>query len=120
MLTDVSLRLLTALSPAPEGAPNTGGHAAVMILFYGGLLAIFYFMLIRPQTKRNKEIQSMQAGLSKGDSVVTTGGVYATVHKIKEDIVTLQIAENVRIKVQRSSIAERLKESEKKKLEEAT
>lgn len=118
MLTDLALRLSTALAPAPDGAPNTQGHAAIMILFYGGLFAIFYFLLIRPQTKRSKETQTMQDGLNKGDSVVTSSGIYGSVHKIKDDVVTLQIADNVRVKFQLSAITSRVRESETKKSDE--
>lgn len=118
MLTELALRLSTALAPAPEGAPDSGGHAIVMILFYGGLFAIFYFLLIRPQTKRTRETQTMQADLGKGDSVLTSGGIYGTVHKIKDDVVTLQIADDVRVKLQLSAISSRIKESETKTSDE--
>lgn len=104
-------RAVTAMSPPPEGAPNTGGHVMVMLLFYAGLFAIFYFLLIRPQLKRNKEIKNMQDSLNKGDTVLISGGIYATVYKIKEDVVTLEIAEGVRIKALRSAITEKAKES---------
>jgi len=117
MLTELLLRVATALAPAPEGAPNTEGHAMVMVIFYGGLFAVFYFMLIRPQTKRTKEVQTMQSGLGKGDSVITSSGIYGTVYKVKDDVITVQIAENVRVKMQRSAITERLKESDSNKLE---
>ncbi len=117
MLTELALRVVTALAPAPEGAPSTEGHAMVMVIFYGGLFAVFYFMLIRPQTKRTKEVQAMQSSLGKGDSVITSSGIYGTIYKIKDDVVTVQIAENVRVKMQRSAITERLKESDSNKLE---
>ncbi len=90
----------------------------VMMLFYGGLFAIFYFLLIRPQTKRSKETQTMQTDLNKGDSVVTSSGIYGTVHKIKDDVITLQIADNVRVKFQLSAITSRVRESETKKSDE--
>ena len=118
MLTELALRLSTALAPAPEGAPDSEGHAMIMILFYAGLFAIFYFLLIRPQTKRSKETQTMQSDLSKGDSVLTSSGIYGIVHKIKDDVVTIQIAENVRVKFQLSAISSRVRESEIKKSDE--
>jgi len=111
MLYYYILKSATAMSPAPEGAPNSQGHVFIMLLFYAGLFAIFYFLLIRPQMKRNKDIGRMQDSLTKGDSILTTGGIYATVHKIKEDTVTLEIAEGVRIKVQKSAISEKVKDS---------
>ncbi|MDH5477542.1 MAG: preprotein translocase subunit YajC [Nitrospinota bacterium] len=103
--------ILTSFAPAPEGAPDTEGHMTVMLVFYGLLFLIIYMFLFRPQMKKSKEAQDMQSELGKGDSVVTSGGLYGVIHKIKDDIVTLTVAENVRIKVRKSSISERVKES---------
>ncbi|MBI4666182.1 MAG: preprotein translocase subunit YajC [Nitrospinae bacterium] len=100
------------MAPAPEGAPNQEGHAVVMVLFYVALFAIFYFLLIRPQTKRNREVKSLQESLKKGDSVLTSGGMFGVIYKIKDDVVTVEIAENVRVKMQKSAILERLKDNE--------
>ena len=108
--------VLVAMAPAPEGAPQEG-HAAVMILFYAGLFAVFYFLLIRPQSKRNKETRQMQDSLAKGDRVVTTGGLFATVHKVDDDAITLEIAEGVRVKAQRGAVLERIAAGTKKKEE---
>ncbi len=104
--------MAVSFAPAPEGAGDSEGHTAVMLLFYGGLFAIFYFLLIRPQSKKTKETQNMQSELSKGDNVITSGGIYGSVYKIKDDVVTLQVADDVRMKFQRSAISERLKESD--------
>ena len=86
MLNELINRYYVSFAPAPEGAPNSEGHTIVLILFYAALFAVFYFLLIRPQTKKNREVQNMQESLKKGDTVVTTGGIYGVVHKLKEDI----------------------------------
>jgi len=117
MLTELALRTFTALAPAPEGSPDAGGHWIVLLLFYGGLFAIFYFLLIRPQTKKTKQIETMQTGLKKGDSVITSGGIYGSVYKVKDEIDAAQITENTRVKVQRAAISELLKESEARKID---
>ncbi len=106
MQYDLMLRAMTAMA-APQGAENTEGHVMVMLVFYLGLFAVFYFLLIRPQSQRNKGVKDMQDALQKGDTVVTTGGIIATVHKIKDDVAIIEIAEGVRIKVQRSAVSER-------------
>lgn len=106
------LQKVGSMSPAPEGAPDSGGHAFVMIAFYLGLFGIFYLLLIRPQMKRNKVTRNMQEELKKGDQIVTTGGIYGTIYKMKEDVIVLEISEGVRIKIQKSSIGNRVKESE--------
>ncbi len=84
----------------------------MMIAFYLGLFGIFYLLLIRPQMKRNKETRVMQEELKKGDQIVTTGGIYGIIYKMKDEVVTLEISEGVRIKIQKSSVGDRVKESE--------
>lgn len=116
MLTELMLKSVLALASAPEGAPGAGDNTVILMLFYGGLFAVFYFFLIRPQTKKTNETHQMQAGISKGDTVITSGGIYGTVYKTKDDTLVLQIAENVRVKCQRSAVLERVgKASEPKK-----
>lgn len=68
------------------------------------IFVLFYFMLIRPQTKRAKEHKSMVEALQKGDEVVTAGGTLGRVTKVSEGYVSLQVAENVEIQVQKQSV----------------
>lgn len=68
------------------------------------LVVIFYFMLIRPQMKRSKEVRLMLGSLAKGDEAVTSGGMAGKVVNISENYVSLEIAEGVVIKVQKSAI----------------
>lgn len=98
------LDLAFAMAPPQEGSEGGGGLLALlppMIMMF----AIFYFILIRPQQKKQKETRLMLDNLKDGDSVVTLSGIHGTVKKIKDDIVMLQIADNVRIKINRSSIS---------------
>jgi len=73
----------------------------VPMLFVG---LIFYFVLVEPQKKQHQEVQKMRDSLEEGANIITTGGIHGTVKKVKDDIVTLQIADNVRIKINRASI----------------
>jgi len=68
------------------------------------LFAVFYFMLIRPQMKRAKEQRAMIGGLAKGDEVVTNGGIAGRIDELGDSFVTLEIAANVKIKLQKSAI----------------
>jgi len=68
------------------------------------LLVLFYFMLIRPQSKRAKEHRTMQGGLAKGDEVVTDGGLMGKIISIGDNAITVQLAENLEVKVRRESI----------------
>lgn len=68
------------------------------------IIVVFYFFMIRPQMKRQKDLKSYREGLNKGDKVVTTGGIYGKVLDIKDQTVTVEIADNVRIKIDKSAI----------------
>ena len=97
------LDLAFAMAPPSDGADSGGGLLALlppMIMMF----MIFYFVLIRPQKKKQDEARKMIDELKEGDTVVTLSGIHGTVKKLKEDTVMLQIADNVRIKINRSSI----------------
>ena len=69
------------------------------------IFVIFYFMLILPQQKRQKQVKSMIEALKKGDKVVTASGIWGTVTNLGKETVTLQIADNTKIKIQKEHIA---------------
>ncbi len=73
------------------------------------MIGIFYFLLIRPQQKKAKEHRALLEALKKGDSVVTAGGVFGKVTGLDENIVTLEIATGVNIKIKKGHIAEVVK-----------
>jgi len=75
------------------------------VILWGGLAAIFYFLVIAPQGKQRKQLQQMVDSLKKGDKVLTTGGIYGTVQGVEAEVVYLKIAENVKVKVARSAIS---------------
>jgi len=68
------------------------------------IFVIFYFLLIRPQQKKQKQHQKMLEAIKKGDTVVTSGGIYGTVIGVKENIVVLKIAENVKVEFAKSAV----------------
>ena len=68
------------------------------------LIVLFYFMLIRPQMKRNKEHKAMTGGLAKGDEVVTSGGLAGKVTDVGEVYMTVEIAEGVEVKIQKAAL----------------
>jgi preprotein translocase subunit YajC len=69
------------------------------------IFVIFYFLLIRPQKQKEKEHQKMLAGVNKNDEVVTSGGIHGTVVNVKEKTLTLRIDDNVKMEIEKSSIA---------------
>ncbi len=84
--------------------PNAQTSPLAMFVPLLGMLALFYFLLIRPQQKRQRELQKMIDGLRKGDRVVTASGIYGTVHGMHDDIVVLRIADNVKVEMSKSAI----------------
>jgi preprotein translocase subunit YajC len=87
---------------AGGGAGAGGGIASFIPLIL--IFVIFYFLLIRPQQKKAKDHQNFLANLKKGDNVVTNGGLYGEITGLTDTVVTLQIAENIRVKVSRQHI----------------
>ncbi len=92
-----------------QQAADGGGMVQTLILF-GLIFVIFYFMIIRPQQKRQKERQKMLDAVEKGDKVVTSGGIHGTIVGIEDKTVLVQIADNVKVKVDRGSIGNVLRE----------
>ncbi|ADL08129.1 preprotein translocase subunit YajC [Thermosediminibacter oceani] len=79
------------------------------------IFAIFYFMIIRPQQKREKERRNMLDSLKEGDEIITIGGIFGRILNIKDDVVTLEVGDKVKIKVTRSAIGNVIKRAEKEK-----
>lgn len=88
-----------AAPAAGQGDPLSG------MLFFVGMLALMYFLLIRPQQKRAKEHKKLVEAITKGDEVVTNGGMLGKITEVGEQYVTLEIASNTEVKLQRHAIA---------------
>ena len=86
---------------ALQDAANGGIMNMVMIV---ALIAIFYFFMIRPQQKKQKEIKKFREGLGVGDRVITAGGIYGKIRGVKENSFVLEIADNVRITIDKGSV----------------
>ena len=96
--------VIPAASAQAAGAP--GAEMGILnLLFPIILIAAFYFLLIRPQTKRAKEHKQMVETLKKGDEVVSGGGVLGRITEVGENFVQLEIAENVQIRIQKQAIS---------------
>jgi preprotein translocase subunit YajC len=88
--------------PGGGGGGNSGWGSFVPLIL---MFVVFYFLLIWPQQKKAKAHRQVLASLQKGDSVLTSSGIYGTITGITDTVVTLEIAEKVRIKVARNAIA---------------
>jgi len=89
----------------PGSTDGGGGNPISMFIPIVGMLVIFYFLLIRPQQKRQKETTRMLESLRKGDRIVTASGLYGTISGMKDNVVVVKIAENVKVEMLKSSIS---------------
>jgi len=97
---DLLIPAAHAQAAAGAGAPNPWLQLIPLVL----LFVVFWFLLIRPQMKRQKEHRQLVEKLAKGDEVVTSGGVAGRIEDVGESFLTVEIAEGVRVRVQRGSV----------------
>lgn len=117
-----SLPILMGAPQGGGGAPQ-GGPASILptLITFGLVFLIFYFLIIRPQNKKQKETKAMLASLGKGDRVVTIGGIRGTIQSLKEDAVVLKVDNNTSLEFSKtavSNVLEKKASSKKKKFEE--
>lgn len=91
--------LLQAAQGAQSGAAGWMNIAMLVLIF-----VIFYFFMIRPQSKRQKEIKKFQESLENGKSIVTSGGIYGKIREVKQDYVVVEIADGVKIRVNKNMV----------------
>lgn len=96
--------LTTILLDATGAAGGTGDWTSTLLMFVV-LIGIFYFFMIRPQNKERKRVREFLENLKDGDKVRTISGVYGKIKDIKENVVILEIADNVKIKIDKNCIA---------------
>ncbi|MFN0125860.1 MAG: preprotein translocase subunit YajC [Verrucomicrobiales bacterium] len=106
----ITLLALLAQSPAPAGNPSSSSglmsFLPIILMF-----VIFYFIAIRPQRKKQQELAAQISALKGGDHIVTTGGIYGIVSSLQEKTLTLKIADNVKIKIDKTAVAGVVKKS---------
>ncbi len=90
--------------PAGGGGQGGSGGLLEMLLPLGIMGAIFYFLVLRPQQKRQKELDSLLAGLKTGDEVVTTGGLVGKISKVEGDVFTIDMGERTKVRILRAHI----------------
>lgn len=90
------------LMAGPAGGAETNPLMSFLPMIL--IIVVFYFFMIRPQMKRQKELNAFRNSLAKGDKVVTTGGIYGKIVDIKDNTILLQVDDNVKIKVDKSAV----------------
>jgi preprotein translocase subunit YajC len=77
----------------------------INLVLLGGMVIVFYFLLWRPQSKRQKEHQNLMNSLNKGDEIITSGGLLGKITKVSDDFITIEIANNVSVNIQKASVS---------------
>lgn len=94
------MKMLVFLQAAQVQGGGMGSFLIMMVLIF----VVMYFLMIRPQQKKQKELTKFRDSLQKGDKVVTIGGIYGTIAEVKDKVVLLEIDNNVKIRVDKSSL----------------
>lgn len=94
------MKMLVFLQAAQAQGGGMGSFLIMMVLIF----VVMYFLMIRPQQKKQKELTKFRDSLQKGDKVVTIGGIYGTIAEVKDRVVLLEIDNNVKIRVDKSSL----------------
>ena len=112
---------MVQLMGAPQGE---GGSPLFSFLPLVAIIAIFYFLILRPQNRKQKETQKMLSALRKGDRVVTIGGIHGIIQSVKESTVIVKVDDNTKLELNRAAISnvssQAREEKEDKKTEEAS
>ncbi len=110
---------MSVLNLLQAGSPSSTGSFSSLIVTVVLMIAIFYFFLIRPQNKKQKEMEKMLAALKKGDKVVTIGGIHGVVSSTKEKTIILKVDDNTKLEFNRSAIASVVQPEGEKKADAA-
>jgi preprotein translocase subunit YajC len=97
------LSILLQTTAPQEGGGLLGGSGSGWVMMIA-IIAIFYFFMIRPQQRKQKEVQKARAAMRVGDNVITSGGVYGKIKEINDNSFIIEIADNVKIKIDKASV----------------
>ncbi len=98
-MTILNLAVLALMSP-----PQEGQSPFVSLLPLLLIILVFYFFMIRPQMRKQKELRSFRESLKKGDKIVTTGGIYGKINDISGQVITVDVGNNIHIKVDKNAV----------------
>lgn len=112
MLTIANLAAPLAFAPPTDGE---GGNPLMGLLPLVLIMGIFYVLIIRPQQKRHKEHQNMVQALSRGDRVLTNGGMYATIQDVHDDKLVVVISDGVKVEIAKNAVANKVTPRDKGK-----
>lgn len=103
LLITALVSMTSCMPVATEG--EEGGFDWTIIIFLVLIFAVFYFLLIRPQRKRQKEQQHLMEELRRGDKVITSGGIYGVIESVSEDSIVIKVESGTTMRIAKSSVA---------------
>jgi preprotein translocase subunit YajC len=107
-----SLPLLLGVPGASSGASGGGsGQLVTTFVTFGLVILIFYFLIIRPQNRKNRQTKNMLAAIKKGDRVATAGGIRGTILSVKDQVVLLKVDDHVKLEFSKSAISNVIEQS---------
>lgn len=104
MLANILLLMQNGTAGAAPGAENAGANQWSFWIMMILIFVVFYFFMIRPQTKKQKELQKQREEMKKGDKVVTAGGIYGEIKEVKENYFLITVDKDVVIRVDKNSV----------------
>ena len=117
----LSLGSIPLLMGGGQGGAAEGGGGLMGFLPLVAIIAIFYFLILRPQNKKQKQTQKMLSALKKGDRIVTIGGIHGVIQSVKESTIIVKVDENVKLEFNRGAISgvvsQAKEDKEEKKIE---
>jgi len=105
------MNFVSIIAMAPQSGQGGGGSMVTTLIMFGLIFFIFYFMILRPQQKRQKERQKLLNEMKKGDKIVTAGGIHGKIIALEDKTALVEIADNVKVKIEKASIGTVLGES---------
>ena len=95
--------ILLFAQPAANGAKGGGGYS--MLIFLGLMILVFYFFMIRPQQKKQKQIKEFRENIKRGDKIITIGGIHGKIVDVQDATFTVEISDNVKITIEKAAVA---------------
>lgn len=95
---------LSVILMAPAGQDGGGGSMVSTLIMFGSIIFIFYFMIYRPQRKRQKEREALVTNMAKGDKVILSGGMHGKIDAIEDSSILVQVADNTKIRFEKSAV----------------
>lgn len=105
-----NLAFLYLMGPTPEGQNPLVTFLPLILVF-----VIFYFFMIRPQVRKQKDLTNYRSSLKKGDKIITTGGIYGKITDVKDNTVTVDVGDNILLKIDKSAVLKDSSDIEQKR-----